>query len=278
MKPIISINFITVLKVLWKIRRLWHKHILGNSNIDRKMGLIRDSKDERDILYKLRRPGLSATTTNRRNGKAFPWRYDQGQEGACVGHGVTEGFRRTLQVNGQPDFAPSRQFAYWIARIDKLKDTGASIRNAFKAINIYGLCSEITFPYVAGDFAKVPPKNAFDEALKHKSITYESVPLMQEYIQDAIYHGFPVVFGMEVYQSFMSSLTAETGLVPMPKKNCEKMMGGHCMAMFDYDEEGVWVLNSWGADWGLNGFCHITWKMVLDSSLFYDLWVFYKTE
>ena len=37
-------------------------------------------------------------------------------------------------------------------------------------------------------------------------------------------------------------------------------LGGHCVLVCGYDGDGVYVLNSWGADWGEYGFALVTWK------------------
>lgn len=38
-----------------------------------------------------------------------------------------------------------------------------------------------------------------------------------------------------------------------------RTVGGHAVLCVGYDQDGVWVLNSWGAKWGRGGFAHIKW-------------------
>jgi C1A family cysteine protease len=243
-----------------------------------KYGFIADKPDKRDFLYQIRLPKLAPESTERKNINAFPWRYNQGNIGSCVGNGVVEAFRRVLQVNNQPDFDLSRLFAYYIAREDKLHDTGASIRDAFKAINQYGICSESVWPYNVLKYAFLPSNQAFLEALEHQSIRYESLPQKKEYIMDAVYSGFPVVYGKSIYESFETEEVTRTGIVPYPRKCREQFLGGHCMVIFDYDKNNTIELNSWGSGWGQEGICTVPWKYVLDSRLCRDFWVFYLTE
>jgi len=268
-----EVNFVAIYRA---IKRYFQER--RKRKLYRPLGLIKDKTDERDILYKVRRPGLAPASTQMKNIREFPWRYDQADIGSCVGHGITEAFRRVLQVNKQPDFAPSRLFAYWIAREDKYNDTGASIRDAFKAMNKYGLCSEITYPYITSLFAATPSDAAFKEALDHQSIRYERLPRTKEAIMDAVSQGFPVVYGKLIYESFMSRKTADTGIVPIPKVKCEANYGGHCMCIFDYDEKYTIELNSWGVDWGQGGACKVPWEYVLDPNLCFDFWVLYLSE
>lgn len=37
-------------------------------------------------------------------------------------------------------------------------------------------------------------------------------------------------------------------------------VGGHAVMCPGYDQDGPWVQNSWGLNWGQNGFAHISWR------------------
>lgn len=261
-----------------KVIRFIKKYLLFRKERKYNLGWVPDKKDDRDITYKVRMPGQAPSSTYRKNISEFRYRYDQGNLGACVGHGVCEAFRRVIQVNYMPDFEPSRLFAYYIAREDKNNDTGATIRDAFKAINKTGLCSEQSWRYVPVRFAEKPPQEAFIEAEKHQSIKYERVPQTKEAIMEVISQGYPIVFGALLYDSFMSKDVAKTGIVPKPSRCFEECHGGHCMAIFDYDEKGCIILNSWSDQWGQAGVCHIPWDYILDKRLCSDMWVLYTVE
>jgi C1A family cysteine protease len=272
--PVIKINIVS----LWKLWKYIHKHIL-RQNVNRSYGLIRDKKDKRDFIYKATKPCYDMpVTTDRKNISEFQYVYDQGSLGSCCAFGAVEAFRRVLQVNKMPDWEASPLFAYWTLRSDKSRDCGGQIRDAFKAMNQFGICCEKTWPYIPCKLKTEPPHSAFIEALDHQSIVYERIyPVTKLSIMDAISRGYPVVFGMDLHSSFESDWVKETGLVPMPEKN-EAMVGGHCMIIFDYDELGVVILNSWGRDWGIYGTCHITWEHILKEEWCNDFWVLYKSE
>jgi hypothetical protein len=274
--PIIKINFVPIIRFIKKyiLRKKLPEKIF--------FGLKRDIKDDRDHIYKSRRPLKELPdSTHMKNINAFHVRYDQQNLGSCVGNGVLAAFRRTLQVNKQPDFDGSRLFAYYNARSDEDKpsDSGASIRDGIKALNKYGLCSEAMWPYIVARFAEKPPPEAFNEGLDHQALQYDRIyPVTKDAIKDALVQGYPIVYGKILYESFMTEEVSRTGIVPLPRKCCDNEIGGHCMDIFDYDNEGLWELNSWGADWGINGICKIPWKYVLDPKLAFDFWVVYLTE
>jgi C1A family cysteine protease len=272
--PTIKVNLLS----LWKLWKLFKKYVLRRQVNNRNYGLIRDKWDERDHYYKVSKPGLAPPSTNRRNINQFPWRYDQGSLGSCCGFGAIEAFRRTLQVNHMPDLNPSALFAYYTLRTNKNSDSGGQIRDAFKAMNQYGVCSERTWPYIKEKVSTVPPPIAFEEALNHQTIRYERIyPVTKEAIMDAVSQGFAVVYGKDLFSSFESTQVARTGIVEMPKK-CEASIGGHCMVIMDYDEKGTIELNSWGSDWGQGGVCHFPWEYVLNWTWCNDFWVIYLTE
>ena len=257
------------------------KHLLRKKPVQHQFfGLKRDVPDNRDVLYKVRLPGLAPETTNMRNIKAFSLRYDQGNLGSCTANAALYAFRRVLQINSQPDFEASRLFAYYNARTDdsKTEDSGASIRDVIKGLAKYGVCSEAQWPYLINKFAERPTPVAFLEALDHQAIKYERLPQTKEAIMDAVWRGFPVVYGKLLYESFMTEEVARTGVVPYPKTCWESQMGGHAMLIFDYEKDYTIEPNSWGAGWGIDGICKVPWKYVLNPKLAFDFWVIYITE
>jgi hypothetical protein len=277
MRPerLFRVNLISLIRFVKKFLKWRKKRLIYG------LGFLPDRVDDRDIVYnRLRRFRKDLPeSTNMVNISRFPFRYDQGQLGSCVGHGVSGAFRRVLQVNKMEDFEPSRLFAYYIARREKNEDTGASIRDAFKAMNREGLCNEKTWPYIERKFSVKPPEEAFKEAEDHQTIRYERIfPASREAIMDAIYQGFPVVYGQKIFESFLSDEVARTGVVPHPNEARETFYGWHCKVIFDYESDYVIELNSWGKKWGLNGLCKIPWSMILDPEISRDFWVIYLTE
>uniref|UniRef100_UPI0037C0563C peptidase C1 n=1 Tax=Chamaesiphon sp. VAR_48_metabat_403 TaxID=2964700 RepID=UPI0037C0563C len=50
-----------------------------------------------------------------------------------------------------------------------------------------------------------------------------------------------------------------------------KILGGHAFAIVAYDDRGFWIQNSWGKEWGLNGFACISYDDWLINGN--DIWV-----
>jgi C1A family cysteine protease len=273
---IFSINFVTII-------RLFRRYILGIKPIvhSHNLSLKRDKWDDRDFIYKVKGPYAPAPKdTLRENIKKLTFVYDQGPLGSCGLNAFDLVKRRVLQVNGQPDCAGSRLFGYYVSRSDdtKSEDSGVTLRDMFKAMNKYGICHESTWPYDISKFAEKPSAEAFKEAGDHQAMRYERIfPITKEAIMDAISQHYPIVYGLTLYESFMSEKTARTGIVPIPK--CwEKAQGGHALAGFDYNPDVVPCQNSWGSEWGMKGQFDLPWELLLNRKYCTDVWVLYKSE
>jgi C1A family cysteine protease len=71
------------------------------------------------------------------------------------------------------------------------------------------------------------------------------------------------VFGLSLFESFESDDVSLTGRVPMPDFDKEQSVGGHALCICGYSDsaEHVIIRNSWGKDWGDDGFCYVPYAM-----------------
>lgn len=245
-------------------------------------GLVPDKLDTRDGIYKARY--LSTTLpedTKMRNFNRYPFTWDQDILGSCVGQAVCGGLVTSLINNNQQLINPSRLFAYYNARTEenKLVDSGASIRDGIKGLVKYGVCRETIWPYMPSKFAVKPPDFAYKEAELCQVLVYERIfPVTKGKIMDAVYRGFPVIYGKKLFESFMTESVSTLGIVPYPRKCWEEEVGAHAMFILDYERDHTIEKNSWGDHWGFCGCCRVPWKYVLDPSLCFDFWVIYQAE
>ena len=102
----------------------------------------------------------------------------------------------------------------------------------------------------------------FADALKDLITEYVSLDTNGD-IKQCLHSGYPVVFGMSVYESFESPDTATTGMVQMPSTG-EQCIGGHCMLICGYDDskQCFIVRNSWGEGWGIKGYAYIPYAYI----------------
>jgi C1A family cysteine protease len=203
--------------------------------------------------------------------------YDQFNIGSCTANSACACFRfETAQVQGDFSFDPSRLFQYYNSRLLQgweNEDSGAYIRDAFKAMNKYGLALEKTWPYVTGEFATKPSDAAYTEALNNVTVKYASVNQNETEIKQTLLSGAAISFGFNVYDSFFGSWENTTGVMPIPKKT-EGLQGGHAVTIIGYDDSKKCFLiqNSWGTDWGLNGKFWMPYSFLLNPNESDDFW------
>jgi len=251
-------------------------------NIIRRFGWLPDLPDMRDLvglpakLLKLEKPLLARVDRRDECSETK----DQTIFGSCVGHASSSALE-FLDIKFDGYYTSlSPMFLYYCLRLMEgtvNSDSGASIRDAIKLINNPGICSEALWPYGKkwSDFTRPPTARCYKDAWNHKAVEYRHLSTIQE-IKSALAGGYPVVFGMSVYESFNYGSTARTGIVPMPSRS-EVMLGGHAVYMAGYDdsEKHFICMNSWGKDWGISGSFYLPYEYLLNG-LADDFWMISK--
>ena len=213
--------------------------------------------------------------------KNCPDVYNQGTLGSCTANAIAGAFeydQMKEKNNGQSIevFHPSRLFIYYCEREMENSvsyDSGAMIRDGIKVINKLGCCDEKYWPYDISQFTVKPDDNAYEQASKHKSIKYFRLHQYEKSLKACLTAGFPFVFGFTVFSSFETEEVAKTGIMTMPKEN-EKQLGGHAVCCVGYDDEQrcFIVRNSWGEEWGDNGYFYMPYEYMTNAGLASDFW------
>jgi C1A family cysteine protease len=187
---------------------------------------------------------------------------DQGQLGSCTGNGIA-GCINFLHVKTGETF--SRLFVYYNERaiegtVDQ--DSGANIDDGINSVKTQGVCLESVWPYDITQFTVKPSDEAYAQASKDVVTDYLQVNSLAE-VKRCLAAKFPVVFGINVYESFEDSTVASSGHVPVPQSN-EQCLGGHCMKIVGYDDINGWLIvaNSWGTGWGDKGYCYLPYAYI----------------
>lgn len=97
------------------------------------------------------------------------------------------------------------------------------------------------------------------EGKKHCISSYAKINTTDEIKHSLYMNHSPVPIGVYIYESFMS--VGADGIVKNVSIDTEKYYGGHCMLIVGWTRIGhknYWVVqNSWGTEWGDNGYCYI---------------------
>src|SRR5208282_3687015 len=207
--------------------------------------------------------------------------YNQGNWGSCT----AQAWSRLLEfielqdlrqkIQGPEIFtstytALSRLFFYYNERKingTETADEGAQLRDGMQAASTWGVCPEDMWPYIQSDLFTSPTEQCYITAAQHKIVSaYRIEDGNLDEMKTCLAEGFPFVFGISVYSSFMSNIIAQTGnvIVPNQAENCE---GGHAICAVGYDDsrDALICANSWGTDWGDKGYMFLPYDYVKNS-------------
>lgn len=249
----------------------------------RRYGWVRDLPDFRDTLKSYRTEEDTSLFNKVDLTDHCPPVFDQGNLGSCTANAISNAYLYDeIKQNNASEFVPSRLFIYYNER--KLQnsteqDSGSSVRTGMKTINKTGVCTEDEWPYDVSEFTVEPAEECYDFAKTHRSIKYYRVQQTAEELKLALTHNYPVVFGFSVFSSMESEDVEKTGKVPFPSKS-DSHVGGHCVLLVGYDDDTkeFKFMNSWGKDWGENGYGYLPYKYVLNSNLASDFWTVEKVS
>jgi hypothetical protein len=198
---------------------------------------------------------------------------DQGTEGACTGFGlatVVHYLLRTRKVVPDKDQVSPRMLYDMARRYDEWPGEsyeGSSARGGMKGWHKHGVCSLRHWKYVGKQEARLFT-DRFRDALRRPLGAYFRVNHKDIIAMHAAISEVGVLYATsQVHEGW--DQVDKTGLVAWDSDT--KILGGHAFAIVAYDERGFWVQNSWGKDWGHQGFCQITYDDWLANGS--DVWV-----
>jgi hypothetical protein len=237
--------------------------------------LKKDKPDARDFIFKT--PSVTSIPPMV-NWQHDLWgSYDQGQLGSCTANAwvrlVVWEMRKAGLVS---DDDRSRLDLYWQERYLEgtvNEDSGAYIRDGGKVLANRGVAKAVDWPYDISKFTIKPPAAADLSAGEAKITEYHRITNLSD-LKVAIASKLLVVAGITIYESFESFEVSATGIVPMPDKQKEQVLGGHAIIICGYDDSRNVVIcqNSWGTNWGDHGFFTLPYAFIQDSDLTSDLW------
>jgi intein/homing endonuclease len=193
----------------------------------------------------------------------------------CVWQSIQQQHFIAQGVHGIADRKPlSVMFGYWHTRnrggTEKL-DLGCFPRLAWQATKGMGFCEEKMWAFDPADINRPPDFDATAAAIDQQWIEgYYNIWGLSgraEEVRSAISQGHPVIFGTIVDDDFKRYKGIKN---PEPLKPPKGFSGRHMMCAVAYDQDGLWVLNSWGKDWGASdpsgfhsgGFFRMSWEWV----------------
>ena len=238
----------------------------------------RDPVDTRDHIFKTPAPTTPPPSIVDMRNYASPIE-NQGNLGSCTGNAIA-GQIELIQrkVNPAKGRDVSRLFIYYQERLLEgtiRYDNGAYIRDGIKACYTYGAPLESLWPYVINRFTTKPSAAAYTDALKRKVTSYQRCTNFAA-VKAALVSRYPVTVGFDVYSSFEGAENTNTGMMPYPNTRTEQYLGGHAVCIVGYNDNlagGSFICrNSWGTNWGDNGYFYMPYQVIQNTSMSNDFW------
>jgi len=186
--------------------------------------------------------------------KLMPWVEDQNPEGSCGGHGASAS--HTAAINEQRVRAGLNALhlspTYLYGQCNGGRDNGSAPDDLAQAIEEKGCCLIETVPEHDIYSRRYPPA-ADIEAARFKGDQLLTTNTFEEMATASIR-----------VQSQFAGIFCGGNFNPNPDGTMPEFdgreVGGHCIAPIGELEcidgvWGIWTLNSWGPDWGKNGWC-----------------------
>lgn len=189
----------------------------------------------------------------------FPPVYDQ-IYGNCTSNAVL-GCDAYYYHSTSKTWIPSTTFTYYNQRkMDKAgfdEDDGSYVETGLDAVRKYGVCNSKIWANNQ-PFDKKPSKAAYEDGLKGHEVTkYYNVTSLTQ-LKKALASGYPIAASMTWA---FSSLDGKYLLNDPSSKEIKKCELGHAIVIVGYDDttKTVEIRNSWGSNWGNNGYAYISY-------------------
>ncbi len=224
---------------------------------------------------------------------------DQGELGSCTAF-ATVGMVEYMERRAYGSHVDASQlFLYKVTRnlMGSAGDTGAYLRDAMKAMVLFGVPPAESYPYHIWNFDIEPASFLYSYAANFKSIQYLRLDgkdvksdQIKENVLSAIAIGYAATFGFSVFPSL-----DEGPDIPVPDES-EAPAGGHAVLAVGYDDNrpnwhfnmanqeweevskgALLIRNSWGTSWGDHGYGWLPYEFI-DWGLADDFWICLKQD
>ena len=195
---------------------------------------------------------------------------DQGTEGACTGFGLatvvncllrSPAIHEGSRVSPRMLYEMAKRYDEWPGE----KYEGSSARGAMKGWHKHGVCSEKLWPYTRKADSQLTAERSMD-AIRHPLGAYYRVNHRDLICMHAAITEVGILYATSQVHAGWDNVGSD-GRIYLSSE----ITGGHAFAIIGYDEKGFWIQNSWGPDWGKDGYCHIQYDDWLLNGT--DVWV-----
>lgn len=198
---------------------------------------------------------------------------NQGQLSSCTANAIAGAYEYLIKKHLKAHIDTSRLFIYYNARWranEQNEDVGSVIQYGVESLQTFGACNEKIWPYKENAVLKKPSKSSYNEAARFRVLDMQQVDVKLDIWKRCLAEGYPIIFGCVLFDTFDDCMN-NGGIVPMPdpKSVGRGEHGRHAMLCVGYsDIDKVFIVrNSWGADWGDEGYCYMPYNYLMSEKL-----------
>lgn len=250
-----------------EIRRQWHKP----------EGDLRDFEYKEQPLDDQYTPPSDLKTKETVDLRQFfPPARNQRDLGSCSSFAVASMYEATMKRNGvEGDIFMSPGYLFYYSNVLKGRPQGGSnYHDQLEVLGKHGICSDSLYSYDSSNPDRKPSKAAEDDAKQHRALAAKQIPLSKnsdksqslkqnhKLITSALSEGYPVGISLKVFDN----LGQDGAFILHPRDAGAKEDGYHAMVIAGYSESnGFYIVrNSWGVDFGDEGYCYIPYAYIDD--------------
>lgn len=188
---------------------------------------------------------------------------NSGPEGSVAGLAVVTAMEARLAQQKRPVTLSARYIYEKAKSLDRFGPTteGTDMTAALYVAETYGAPPEDRWPYMAG--SRDLPDGVTWDVLDRAAGRFRARVFRlsgHEDIRQQLDQGLPVLAQVRVTDGWMSEESGKTGMIRLGSN--ESFLGAHAVVIvgFDPDDAAIKFANSWGVQWGNNGFGRISSK------------------
>ncbi len=205
---------------------------------------------------------------------ADPTWYQRGEE--CVGFAlaaiadyhlrkdVAERWHE-LSTAERADRTVSRRMMYEMAQVYDRADyeQGSTLRGALKGWRKSGVAREIEWPYESGDehgekHGRLSLRRVIDAVRRPGSLYLRIDASDVTSMKRSLLLDHPLFVSAQTHVGWINLYLPDQTVINQPHGG--KMLGGHAFVIVGYDERGWWIHNSWGQEWGDQGYALLPYE------------------
>lgn len=186
---------------------------------------------------------------------------NQGDQQSCVAWAVAyalKSYQEKLELHQQLLFSPS--FIY--NQINNGMNVPTYVTDALNLLSQEGVCTWDEMPYKDSDWVSKPSTVATEDAKRFRIDYWRQVNIQDpKEVKAQLASGYPVIIGAQVSREFVNDGYLLKSNYIWKDKGVP--VGGHAMLLIGYDDakRAFKIMNSWGTEWGDNGFGWISYDI-----------------